>query len=227
MALSISTSWPLDADSGLGLRLCDGAASEESALLSLPADTEDVSRLLLFAPYLSIERWRFGLPLAGLFRRWRGGVRLRLLLRVSRRSSRSLPLRPFTPPLIMSLSSETDRDRDLEEELRRPLFTLDFGGGDRLILLEYLLLFRGGDRDLDSEGVYDLRRGLRSGLRPLPLPPLPRPPCLHLFGDGDLLTEGLPRALGDLEFESPLRRKVRDLERLDDLMSESEIDSDL
>jgi hypothetical protein len=191
--------------SRVGVRLLS-STSELSALLflvSLGEETEDVLRLLLAGAYLCIERRLFLsrlmlrlLLLDGLRRRLRGGVKLRsrLLLRVSRRSSRSRPLRALAVPLIRSLEGETlsralrlaalfrepwddmERDRDREEEFRR-LRCRDLGGGDGLKdfegdLLRFLV---GGDLDLDmSEGVYDLRRCPRSELRPLPPLPLPR-----------------------------------------------------
>lgn len=86
----------------LGERLCFRvrglSSSESSALLSLLSDAEDVLRLLLFEdPRLSIDNrdLLLGLRLRlrdVLYLRLRGGVKLRLLLRVSRRSSRPLPL---------------------------------------------------------------------------------------------------------------------------------------
>jgi hypothetical protein len=103
----------------------------------------------------------------------------RLLLRVSRRSSRSLPLRAVIAPrpLIKSFSGgggdtevllnlrrfdpprppcgERERDLDLEDEPRL-LLRRCLGGGDGLLEPEgdLLRLFAGGDLDRDtSEGV--------------------------------------------------------------------------
>ena len=134
---------------------------------------------------------------------------LRLLLRVSRRSLRSRPLRA----LLLSTTSlsrvgvvtalsrllETrlrgvrlrDRglvgDLDLELLLRRDLRVL--GGGDGLLDTEIDLrrLTGRGERERElSDGVSDLRRGTRSGLLPLPLPPRPRYVLLRLSGVLDL-----------------------------------------
>jgi len=130
--------------------------------------------------------------------RRRGGVilRLPLLLRVSRRSSRSRPLRVPVPVSTLSSSSrgipalpsgdlarrdwltggeiETDLERDLE--LWRLRFLRFLGGGEGLIGSDVdLLRFSGlGERDREvSEGMGDLRRIPRSRLLPLPLPPIP------------------------------------------------------
>lgn len=87
-------------------------------------------------------------------------LRSRLLLRVSRRSSRSRPLRSM-PVLSMSMSSklslslEAIEERlDRENESRRPRRRC-LGGGDKLGDFEGLLRFRGlGDRDREiSDGV--------------------------------------------------------------------------
>jgi hypothetical protein len=158
-------------DSRTGDRLAP-STSELSALLSLVSvgeETEEVLRLLLAGAYLWSERRRFrslSPPLllrllGGLRRRRLGGVKLsRLLLRVSRRSSRSRPLRALTPVLIMSLFSgpgdnvllsrrvatrscelwlEGDRDLDTEDVFLL-LRCRDFGGGDGLMDFEGLLL---------------------------------------------------------------------------------------
>ena len=71
---------------------------------------------------------------------------------------------------------DVERDLDLELELRRLRSLRDLGGGYGLNDSEVDLrrLAGRGDRERDaSEAVGDLRRVPRSGLLPLPLPPLP------------------------------------------------------
>lgn len=176
-------------------------------LLSLGDETDEVLRRLRGA-YRSIDPLLF--PLRGLLvrlrlrltlrdrlllglRRRRGVMlRSRLLLRVSRCSSRSRPLRlDVTFALMRSRSGlrearlrtgdlpraleerDAERERDREELALRLL--RDLGGGERLLEMDGdLLRLRGGgegERELVEEK--DLRRR-RSGLRPLPLPPRPR-----------------------------------------------------
>lgn len=123
-------------------------SSSESAFLALVStgdETEEVFRRLLAGSYRCIDRRRFRSlpPLLGLLLRRRGGVMLRLLLRVSRRSSRSWLLRaPGRLSVTSALSSaddaitalslvrdvlrglrlndlEVERDLDLELESRR------------------------------------------------------------------------------------------------------------
>lgn len=54
----------------------------------------------------------------------------------------------------MSLGTgDAERDRDMDDEFRRLFLPREFGRGERLILLEFLLLLRGGDRDLEIEDV--------------------------------------------------------------------------
>lgn len=68
---------------------------------------------------------------------------------------------------------EDERDLDLEGEARRVLRDL---GGEGLKDADVvdLLRFDGlGEREREDEGVGDRRRFPRSGLRPLPRPPLP------------------------------------------------------
>jgi hypothetical protein len=144
-----------------------------------------------------MERRRFrSLPprlelLEGLRRRLRGGVLLRLLLRVSRRSRPLARLSMASSSMsgvgvVPSLSrlretllrgvrlGDLEGDRDIELVLRRVRRAL--GGGEGLIESDVALLLDGlGERERELlEGVEDLRRGARFGLLPLPLPPRPR-----------------------------------------------------
>jgi hypothetical protein len=72
---------------------------------------------------------------------------------------------------------EAEGDLDLELVLRRLRALRDLGGGDGLSDSEVDLLRLGGrgERELDSDGMDDLRRVPRFGLLPLPLPPPPPP----------------------------------------------------
>lgn len=132
---------------------------------------------------------------------------LRLLLLVSRRSSRSRPFpapREISPSFSSGVASlsllresflrgvrlgdldiEGDLEMDLDMELVLRRDRRDRGGGDGdKDADEDLLLFVGGDLEREiSEGVGDLRRGPRSGLLPLPRPPRPRYILLRLSGD--------------------------------------------
>lgn len=151
---------------------------------------------------------------------------LRLLLLVSRRSSRSRPfpaLRAISPSFSSGAASlslllevflrgvrlgdldiEGDLEIDLDMELVSRRDRRDRGGGDGdKDADEDLLLFAGGDLDREaSEGVGDLRRGPRSGLLPLPRPPRPLYVLLRLSGDlflrrgGERDREGERRLLG-------------------------------
>jgi len=167
---------------------------------------EEFLRLLLAGSYRCRDLLRFlSLPprlelLVVLLRRLRGGVMLRLLLRVSRRPLRSRPLGGPDLALVMSTSLSSvgvvpvlslltgdllrglTGDLDLEMELvfRRVL------RGDGLLDMdgERLRLLCFGEREREeSEGDEDLRRVPLSELRPLPLPPRPR---FRLSGDLDL-----------------------------------------
>jgi hypothetical protein len=144
-----------------------------------------------------MERRRFRSRLGLLLRRRRrvGGVILRLLLRVSRRPSRSKLLRRVLATIMSSSwvgvsalsllrdnllrgvrlkDRDADKDLDLELEVR---LRRDLGGGEALMDSEVgrFSLDGRGERDRDVSEGGDDHRGLvrRSGLLPLPLPSPP------------------------------------------------------
>ena len=151
---------------------------------------------------------------------------LRLLLRVSRRSSRYFPLRApvwvsaasTSRSLALSLLrdnflrgvrlSDLDVERDLDRDLEldsRLYDRRDRGGGEALTDLEIdLLRLAGrGERDIEeSVGEGDLLRVPRSGLLPLPLPPRPLNPLLR---PGDLVLRR--RGLGERDLDDDLSRR--------------------
>lgn len=167
-------------------------------------------RLLLC---ISGDLERLGLRLGErLDRRERGGGELsRLLLRVSRRSSRLLSLRAMSGLRVGAGDRDRERDRDTEEELRRRRRG-DLGAGDLLTVRDLdLLRLRGGERERDaSDGVYDRRLALRSGLLSL-LEPLSRPLYRRRAGDGDRAFDRLE--LGVREREAERLRRNGDRER--------------
>ena len=202
---SLGSARLLGSISRLGDRLSISSSISAFVSLVLTGDeTEEVFRRFLLAGSYRCKDRRLlrSFPSRlevrdGLRYRRRGGVWLRLLLRVSRRSSRS-PLRPPVRLATTSASSsrvgvvsapsllrdkllrgvrlsdlEDERDLDLEGESRRAL--RDLGGGEGLKDEDVvdLLRFDGlGEREREDEGVGD-RRVPRSGLCPLPRPPLP------------------------------------------------------
>jgi hypothetical protein len=176
-------------------------------------------------------------------------VTLRLLLCVSRRSLRSRPLRALLLSatslsrvgVVTALSRLLEarlcgvrlRDRglvgdlDLELLLRRDLRVL--GGGDGLLDTEIDLrrLTGRGERERElSDGVSDLRRGTRSGLLPLPLPPRPRYVLLRLSGVLDL-RRGVGERERGLDDERRRRRGGGDRDSDADLVAEADRDSDV
>lgn len=192
-----------------------------------------------------MERRRFrSLPprlelLEVLRRRLRGGVRLRLLLRVSRRSrALRMPIASSSvsgvgvAPTLSRLRddllrgvrlSDLDGDRDTELLLRRDRRVL--GGGDGLGDSDMGLRFDGlGEREReDTERVGDRRRDVRIGLLPLATPPRPRYVLPLLPGDLDPWRGEGER---DLEGERCRRRGgVRDPES--DRIAEGDRDFDI